>query len=265
MTIEPQTKHFQALSPSMRLTYTLALMVLGLGYLFAIIHVFASHAGRDGDPGLSVTDLIVAYRGSATDTQLEAALKGPMQSMLPDKESNELIAWVRGGADKATFDQNISPIIKTRCVACHDGSNPHVATLLTHEDVAKLAEQDTGMDIFTLVRVSHIHLFGLTFIFFIVSSIFAHAHVRPLWLKYAVIATPFVGVVLDVGSWYLTKMYDNFAYFALGGGALIGASFAFQWFVSIYQMWFYRLPDELRPADGTLPSPGVHDGDERRS
>jgi len=33
-----------------------------------------------------------------------------------------------------------------------------------------VTEQDTGTDIFTLVRVSHIHLFGLTFIFYLVGN-----------------------------------------------------------------------------------------------
>jgi len=33
-----------------------------------------------------------------------------------------------------------------------------------------VAEMDTGVSIGTLVRVSHIHLFGLTFIFFIMAS-----------------------------------------------------------------------------------------------
>ena len=32
---------------------------------------------------------------------------------------------------------------------------------------AKIIERDTGTALFTLVRVSHIHFFGLTFVFFI--------------------------------------------------------------------------------------------------
>ena len=58
-----------------------------------------------------------------------------------------------------------------------------------------MTERDTGTGIFTLVRVSHIHLFGLTFIFFILGTIFSHAYVRPVWFKCAVIATPFVALV----------------------------------------------------------------------
>ena len=40
--------------------------------------------------------------------------------------------------------------------------------------------------------MSHIHLFGITFIFFIVGTIFSHAYVRPVWFKCTVMALPFV-------------------------------------------------------------------------
>ena len=55
--------------------------------------------------------------------------------------------------------------------------------------------------------MSHIHLFGLTFIFFIIGLMFSHAYVRPVWFKCAVVALPFVAIVLDVSSWYFTKIY----------------------------------------------------------
>ena len=107
------------------------------------------------------------------------------------------------------------------------------------------AEQDTGADIYTLVRVSHIHLFGLTFIFFIVGFIFSHAYLRPLWLKHVIIVAPFAGVIADVLGWYVTKIWTPFAWMVLVAGAVNGLSFAAMWFISMYQMWLYKLPDHL--------------------
>ncbi|MEA3411244.1 MAG: hypothetical protein U9R74_06855 [Pseudomonadota bacterium] len=246
--------HFQRLPLSQRMTFTLTLMVLGLGYLFAMIHVFASHAGRDGSASLSVNDLVIAYSGSESDTRLESALKGPMQGMLPHEERAEIIAWVRSGAEKPAYESEIAPVVEKRCLACHDGANPHVLDLSTYEGVTGLTEADTGMDIFTLVRVSHIHLFGITFIFFITSMIFSHVYMRPLWMKCLVIAVPFIAIALDVASWYLTKIYRPFAWVVLISGGFMGLAFAIQWIMSIWQMWFYRLPEELRESDGVLPS-----------
>ena len=62
-------------------------------------------------------------------------------------------------------------------MSCHDGSNPHLPNLGSYDNLKKVTEQDTGTDVFTLVRVSHIHLFGLTFIFFIMGTMFSHAYV----------------------------------------------------------------------------------------
>jgi hypothetical protein len=104
----------------------------------------------------------------------------------------------------------------------------------------KVAELDTGMDIFTLVRVSHIHLFGITFVFFTMGLIFSHAYVRPIWFKSAVIAIPFIGIVLDVASWYLTKIFTPFAWVVIGGGGLMGVCFGIMWVVSMYQIWFFK-------------------------
>lgn len=254
MSDEANCRHFFSLPLSQRLTYTMALMVLGVGYLFAMIHVFASHAGRDGNPGLSVTDLVVAYSGSKKDTKLEAALKGPMQGMLPNEERNTIIAWVRRGASEAEYTKEIAPILKQRCVSCHNGSNPHVPVLDSYQSLSKVVTLDTGMDLFTLVRVSHIHLFGLTFIFFITSFIFCHAHVKPLWFKCVVIALPFISIILDVLSWYLTKLNESFAWVVLGSGALMGVAFGIQWVMSMYQMWLWRAPEELLQSEGVLPS-----------
>jgi len=108
------------------------------------------------------------------------------------------------------------------------------------------------MDIFTLVRVSHIHLFGITFIFFIVGWIFCHAYIKPLWVKCIIILLPFLSILFDIGSWYMTKLFPAFAWVVMISGLFMGLAFATQWIISIRQMWFYTLPDELVKNDGVV-------------
>jgi len=232
--------HYSEFPLSMRTLFTGTLIVLGFGYLFAMIHIYYSHAGRDGKPGLSIEDIAIAYSGSKEATKLEAAMMGPMSGMLPTSERGDIIGWVRRGLDEREYEERIKPIFDRRCVACHDGSNPHIPNLNGYPEVSEVAQIDTGMNISTLVRVSHIHLFGLTFIFFIMGSIFSHAFVRPVWFKSLIIITPFAAIVLDIASWYLTKIHPGFAVIVIGSGALMGMSFAFQWIVSMYQIWFYK-------------------------
>jgi hypothetical protein len=238
-------RHFQELPISMRTLFTGALLVVGLGYLFAALYVFAAHSGADGKPGLSVDDIKITYSGSTETSALESALRGPMSGMLPQQDLESLMDWIRAGADKRNYTASIETIVEINCLSCHDGSNPHLSNLDGFENIQKVVAQNTGADLFTLVRVSHIHLFGLTFIFFIVGFIFSHSFVRPLWLKSLIIAIPFAGVIADVLGLYVTKVFTPFAWVVLIAGVFNGLAFAVMWVVSMYQMWFYNVPEHI--------------------
>jgi hypothetical protein len=238
-------RHFQELPISMRTLFTGALLVLGLGYLFASLYVFAAHSGADGKPGLSVEDIKITYSGSSETTQLESALQGPMSNMLPQRDLAAMIDWIRDGAIKKTYTSSIEAIVADNCLSCHDGSNPHLTNLDGFENITSVVAQDTGADLFTLVRVSHIHLFGVTFIFFILGFIFSHSFLRPLWFKSLIIITPFLGVMADVIGWYITKVFPPFAWVVLIAGLFNGLAFAIMWTVSMYQMWWYKVPEHV--------------------
>jgi hypothetical protein len=239
-------RHFSELPYSLRALYTAVLIIMSLGYLFALIYLFHTYAARDGNPrSLSYEDLVIAYTGSGEASRLESALRGPMSTMLPPDELNTIIEWVQQGAGREGYEATIRPLLDERCMACHDGSNPHLSNLAGYDNLLKVTEQDTGADIFTLVRVSHIHLFGISFIFFIVGLIFSHAYVRPVWFKCAVITLPFVAVMVDVSSWYFTKLYHPFAWVVMAAGGTMGLCFAFMWVVSMYQMWISPAPAKV--------------------
>jgi len=238
-------RHFQELPVSMRVLFTGTLLAIGMGYLFALVYVYTTDSGRDGNPGLSVDDIIISYSGSSEGSKIEAALKGPMSGMVSDSDRTQIIKWARSGAAKADYETTIQPIIAGNCLDCHDGSNPHLSNLDGFDNIQSVVAQDTGTPINTLVRVSHIHLFGITFIFFIVGFIFSHAWVRPIWLKSVVMFTPFLCIAADVSSWYFTKLYSGFAWVVLVAGGLMAFSFAIMWFTSMYQMWFYRVPEQV--------------------
>jgi len=235
--------HFSELPTSLRVLYTGVLVLMGAGYLFAIIYLYHTYSGRDGDPtSLTYQDIVIAYSGSGKGSRLEAALNGPMSAMLPTDDRKGIIAWLQGGADRAQFESDVQPVIEKRCLSCHDGGNPHLSNLTGFDNVKKLTEQDTGTDVFTLVRVSHIHMFGMTFMFFLMGQIFSHAYVRPVWLKATIVVLPFVAIALDVSSWYFIKIYKPFAFVTMLGGGLMAFSFTFMGIVSMYQMWLGKTP-----------------------
>jgi hypothetical protein len=248
--------HYSEMPYSQRFLYTATLLILGGGYLFALLNVYFTYAGKAGGNPLmlSYQDIVVAYSGSGKGSRLESALLGPMSTMLPPDERGIVIAWANEGAKQPSYEKDVKPMLDRRCMACHDGSNPHLPNLSTYENLKKVTEKDTGATLATLVRVSHIHLFGLTFIFFLMGSMFTHAYVRPVWLKCAIVAAPFGAIVLDVSSWYFTKLYNPFAWVVIAAGALMGTCFACMWLITMYQLWFAPPPAMVRDRAGAIIS-----------
>jgi len=248
--------HFSELPYSLRSLYTATLLLLGLGYLFALANLYFTYAGKAGGNPLMVSyeDIVVTYAGNDKGSVLEDALNGPMATMLSPDEKGMLIAWAHAGASQKFYLSDIKPILDQRCMACHDGRNPQVTNLSTYEGLKKTTEIDTGESAATLVRNSHIHLFGMTFIFFIMGLIFSHAYLRPVWFKCAVIALPIAMVGLDIGSMHFIKLYHPFAAVTIASGAASAACFALMWLVTMYQMWLFRPPEAiLRRLGGDVP------------
>lgn len=236
--ISRRVLHFSEMPLSLRTLFTAALLTLGLGYCFAMVQVYETHAGLDGQPGINANDIAIAYSGNANSNRLQVALLGPMSANAPSRERRAIIDWAADGADKTQYEETIKPIVDNRCMRCHDGSESGAPLFTTYEMFAEYAKPDTGMSLATLVRVSHIHLFGMTFIFFILGLIFSHARVRPAWAQSVAMALPFAMMVTDIGSWYLTKLDTRFAWIIIVSGGVMGLSFAFQWCISMYQIWF---------------------------
>ena len=93
------------------------------------------------------------------------------------------------------------------------------------------------------MRVSHIHLFGISFIFFVMGTIFSHAYMRPVWLKAVVVAGTF--------AYFTSARYvDPFAWVVMCAGATMGLCFAFMWVVSMYQMWISPTPSKVAERSG---------------
>ncbi len=237
----PKYKRFHDASVSEKVLDTMFLITIGIAYLFALLNLYYTHQGRDGEPGLSVKDVMLAYHGSHNQTRLGAAINGPMEPNLPNKAAKQTILdWISHGAPEDEFNEKVNPILQNNCIMCHSAASglpiPHFTS---YANVVKLTETDTGATIPALVRVSHIHLFGIAFILFFVGRIFILCEM-PVWVKRITVAIPFLFLLVDIMSWFITKVYPGFAYVVVANGALMGISFGGQVLTSLYQMWFYK-------------------------
>lgn len=232
---------FRDLSPSKRVYYFMVLLILSLGYLFALLYTLEVHGGKDGKKGLSPEDIKIAYRGNGEKSTIEAALTpgGAMSNNLLPIERDIILKWAKEGADKEKYAAHVEGIIQNRCLFCHDGViNP--IKLKSYDDIAILTEKDTGASRSSLEKVSHIHLFGLAFIFYVVNRIFMHVEMKDGW-KSVLVALPFAAIMIDIISWWLTKFsWPFFAYIVYISGIIMAFCFAFQVLISMYQIVFTK-------------------------
>jgi hypothetical protein len=223
---------------SLKALFTGYLVVVAVGYLMAIVQIQLTHGLADGKYGLSIDDIVYSYYGNRSNSLLENKLHGSMKPMATDDERAKIISWVHAGATEDAYEnEGVRQIFDAKCIICH------------FKQVKERAVVDTGASIASLARVSHIHLFGIAFIFMFVGLIFSLASGVPKPLKVTVISMPYIFLLIDISAWWLTKLNPNFAWFVIIGGGAMALSFAFMWVVSMYEMWILpRIREDNRDA-----------------
>lgn len=232
--IKPDTT-LAKLSITYKVLFTGFLMVIGVGLCMAGLQIMLTHGKADGKPGVSINDIVYSYYGNRSGSKLESMLNGAMKPMAPEEERFILIQWARDEAPAKQWESKILPIVQQYCVSCHkpEATIPDFTKL---ENMQKVAEVDQGASIGTLTRVSHIHLFGISFIFLFVGWIFGMAEYKLRW-KLILISTPFAFLIIDVMSWWLTKYFPVFAWFTMIGGFGYSLASTIMIFTSLMQMW----------------------------
>lgn len=223
----------------LKVLFTGYLLCIGAGLLTAGMQIMLTHGMADGELGLSLDDIVYSYYGNRTGTKLETMLNGQMKAMASPEIRFEIIKWAREEAPSDQWEQKIKPMFQQNCVGCHnaDSSLPDFTQL---EVVQRLAESDHGATFKSLTRVSHIHLFGISFIFMFIGVIFSFSVGISDRVKCVLVGAPFAFLLIDILSWWLTKYFPAFAWVTLIGGVGYSIASTLMWVISIYQMWFYR-------------------------
>lgn len=223
-----------------KVLFTGYLCSVAVGYLFALIQILFTHGMADGKFGLSLDDIVYSYYGNRSGTVLENKLNGSMKQNASEKERFDIVQWVRDGADVKTYESSgVKKIIDERCVMCHNKEAGSIPDFTDVEVLKTLTTEDEGATFASLIRISHIHLFGISFIFMFVGVIFSFAQTPTMKYKCIAIGMPYAFLLVDILSWWLTKLSPMFAILVVLAGMGMAISFFFMWAVSILEMWFY--------------------------
>ena len=230
---------------SEKLFYTSFLLLIGIAYVMGLAYLYTSHEGLDGKPGVSVEDIAYTYYGNRSGTRLEAAIRGSMAGYFQQLEDRyQIVAWLKDGASEEGYREYIRPIMEKTCLQCHSqGSGLTISDLSTYEGIKEVAQVDTGESLHALLKLSHIHLFGMALVALAIGLIFRLAAVGEM-LKATLMVLPFVAIFVDILAWFLTKWDPVFAYTVLLAGATLGLTLAGQILISLYQLWFLKAPEQ---------------------
>ncbi len=224
-----------------KVLFTGYLCAVGIGYLFALVQILFTHGMADGKFGLSIDDIVYSYYGNRSGTVLETKLNGSMKENATEKQRFQIIQWIRDGAELEEYKSSgVEKIIEERCTLCHNKEASGIPDFSKFETLKALTAEDEGATFSSLTRVSHIHLFGISFIFMFVGLIFSFSETTATPFKCIAIGMPYVFLIADILSWWLTKINPMFAWLVVFAGTGMGASFMFMWVTSILEMWLYQ-------------------------
>lgn len=218
-----------------RVLFSGYLLAVGLGLCLAGLQIMLTHGMADGKLGLSLDDIVYSYYGDRTGSKLESKLNGSMKDTGTPEARLDIIKWARDGAPETEWEPHFKEVFNQHCVMCHS-TTPGIPDFTKLEEVKNSAKVNEGASISTLTRVSHIHLFGISFIFFFQGLIFSIAVGVPKWLKISAIAFPFAFLIVDILSWWMTKWDPGFAWLTIVGGIGYSIASTIMWFISMYQI-----------------------------
>jgi len=237
-----------------RLLATWFLVVMAAGFVAAQVNLHIHHGNADGESGLALSDVVAAFHGVPGASLLTAKISpgGSMARRISTPADRQTIVdWVIDGASEPAFAP-VREVLNRSCVRCHrpGGKMQQVPFGRSREQGAEfglvkpLTTQSSGMSWGALARSSHAHLFGLGTLFAIAGFVFLRTGASNR-VKACVISTPFVALLCDVGSWWLTKLNATFAIGVVAAGVLMGISFAVLIAWPLVEMWG---PSGLRKA-----------------
>lgn len=222
-----------------RVLFSGYLLVVSAGLLMAGLQILLTHGMADGKLGLSVDDVVYSYYGNRGNSRLEAKLDGTMKDKANEQDRATIVKWVRDGATREEWDSTVQPVVAANCVRCHSQITG-LPDFTTYEGIQPVAEVDGPKSVSALARVSHIHLFGISFIFFFVCGIFALAEGVAPRIQAVAIGMPYLFILVDIAAWWLTSTSPSFAYMTIVGGLSYNLAAAYMILTSLYQMWIRK-------------------------
>jgi len=243
---------------ALSLAVTFLIVILGGGYLAAVVHMVHHYENKDEKEGLTLDDLECSFHGMHQEAILIGALKGSMRENVSDEEFAVLLEWLEGDKISETYDAEVyddegnmmpvpADIIYDNCRRCHgrsakegDGINETVP--LEYWDEVKQFAFSKDFDpvpLEILYATTHTHALSMAMIT-VVSSLLLLASGWPRRLRDFIVLLTFAALLVDLGSWWLAREWAAFCPVIAVSGGIYGGLLSIQLIAAFLDIWIGR-------------------------
>ena len=236
-----------------RLGVAALVLVLMGGLLASAGHLVEHHQNRDEQEGMSYDDVVGVYHGIRTEAPLFTALDRGHPEGLPQGQRSILMDWLTSGNVAEGYDSlelgDDAPaeILDRHCLSCHargaeeGGGIGETIPLEYFDEVEKLAiSRDVApMDPAILLASLHTHALGMGTLTLLL-VLLAMCTRFPRVLVSLLTATAGLGLLFDLGSWFLAGDSAGFVTLIVVGGAT--------WMGSCALLGLFALVELVLPA-----------------
>jgi len=222
-----------------KLAVTLLLINILLGLVLAHIEVRYALGGKDGEPGITMTDIRLYFQGDPTHCQLETMMHGRMGKYFGSPDEREAMDdWIADGAPREAYDSTVAPILEARCVKCHGPGGEKVSSpLTTYEEVCRFVESsDTGVSYESLAAASYSQLVLMTLLAALAAGLFYLTRFTGRW-KEVLMIVPFAAVFLNVLSWWSVKQSAPFLHIIVASSLFLAISIIVMVLLTLVDIW----------------------------
>lgn len=238
------------------------------------------HLPMDGNGSMQAafTFRSAGWRGKIRAKGKEAGVpKEKAERLLRDEREGErlaLIAWIEGGLDRESFDEDswplptelaqrpiteafiaesesgarhlkVSTLVAVRCARCHTEGvgGASEAPLDEYEQLLDYAgstadsaqARSGGMPLRKLAQSTHVHLLAFSMLYGLTGLIFALSS-WPHWLRCILGPLPLITQVADISCWWFARVDPSFAYLIMVFGGLTALALLLQIILSLLDL-----------------------------
>lgn len=220
------------LAPLARLGLICVVITLLGGTAASGLHLYWHHQNRDERPGLTIDDIRGHYHGIISPAPLLESLERGHPDELAPEDRKALIDWLRSDRVSRDYDNldlgDFAPseIMAESCLSCHarSATGPDAMTKMPLEywdDIAPLSvsRQINPVSTQILAASTHTHALGLAAVTLVLAWL-ALLTSWPRALIALLVGLTGLGLMADIGAWWLTRIWIEFAWMIMGAGAV---------------------------------------------